>query len=434
MEILPALFSIESNYNGVYRNGINSSFLIKKEFKKLYPEANEAEKDEFGIVECIKNNINDEDSRYLLLIMKSNLSQYLILKILKSESEENKIFYYYLGSLFEDDLYNEAYSAKSINKIKYYLEHDIILILKNLSTTYASLYDLFNQRFTYIKNQKYAEISLGEVSNSTFVNNDLKIIVFIREDAVKEQDPPFLNRFEKYYISFDNLLDSQSKEIANKILDNRKLFKKPKKSIKYNFENELINFYDEEIKSLVSDYKIQLDEQKEFNEENVLNYIMEKISKTMSQELIAFLNHYRKKNKNFVNKINYYYSKSIHSNLETYIQKTSHSINVIYTFTPTVRSNKLNFEVNNEIFGIINCENLKNIYINLIRKERQLEMDIADFYDSESKLLVIHFEENDAPNLEFVTIFLKRFEKEKELNNLDKKIIVILNHLSRKKE
>ena len=154
----------------------------------------------------------------------------------------------------------------------------------------------------------------------------------------------------------------------------------------------------------------------------------------MSQELIAFLNHYRKKNKYFVNKINYYYSKSIHSNLETYIQKTSHSINVIYTFTPTVRSNKLNFEVNNEIFGIINCENLKNIYINLIRKERQLEMDIADFYDSESKLLVIHFEENDAPNLEFVTIFLKRFEKEKELNNLDKKIIVILNHLSRKKE
>ena len=50
MEILPALFSIESNYNGVYRNGINSSFLIKKEFKKLYPEANEAEKEEFGIV------------------------------------------------------------------------------------------------------------------------------------------------------------------------------------------------------------------------------------------------------------------------------------------------------------------------------------------------------------------------------------------------
>ena len=365
--------------------------------------------------------------------MKSNLSQYLILRILNSEKEENKIFYY-LGSLFEDDIYNEAYCAKTINKIKYYLEHDIILILKNLSTTYASLYDLLNQRFTYIKNQKYAEISLGEVSNSTFINNDLKIIVFIREDAVKEQDPPFLNRFEKYYISFDNLLDTQSKEIANKIIDYKKFFKKPKKSIKFNFENELINFYDEEIKSLVSDFKIQFEEPQDFNEENVANYIFEKISKTLPQELIAFLNYYRKKSKNFVNKINQYYSQSIHSNLETYLIKTNHSVNVIYTFTPIIISNKFNFELINDTFGEIKGQNLKNLYINLIKTERQLEMEITEFYDSISKLLLIHFEENDAQNLEFVTMFLERFEKEKELNNLESKVIVILLHLSRKKE
>ena len=422
--ILQSFSAIESNYNGLFfKNGVNSADLIKKEFKKICPEANNIEQEELGIINCIKNNINDEDSRYLLLIMKSNLSQYLILKILKNESEENKIFYY-LGSLFEDDIYNEAYCAKAINKIKYYLEHDIILILKNLSTTYASLYDLLNQRFTYIKNQKYAEISLGEVSNSTFVNDNLKIIVFIREDAVKEQDPPFLNRFEKYYISFDNLLDSQSKEFANKILENRKLFKKPKKSIKFNFENELINFYDEEIKSLVLDYKFQLDDTNEsnkFNEENISNIIMEKISKTLPQELIAFLNHYRKKNQNFVNKINYYYSKAIHSNLKAFINKTPYSINIIYTFTSTVRSNKFKFEVDNELFGIINTKNLKNIYINLIRTERQFEIDISDFYDSESQLLLIHFEEKDAQNLEFILMFLKRFEKEKELNNIKKK-------------
>ena len=145
--IVPAFLSIETNYNDIIRNGKNSSKLIKEEFKKLYPEANNAEKEDFGIVECIKNNLNEEDSRYLLLIMKSNLSQYLILRILNSEKEENKIIYY-LGSLFEDDVYNEVYCAKAINKIKYYLEHDIILILKNLSTTYASLYDILNQRFT----------------------------------------------------------------------------------------------------------------------------------------------------------------------------------------------------------------------------------------------------------------------------------------------
>ena len=122
--------------------------------------------------------------------------------------------------------------------------------------------------------------------------------------------------------------------------------------------------------------------------------------------------------------------------MEVYIKKTSHSINVIYTFTPTIRSNKFNFNVNNEKFGEINCRNLKNIYINLIRTERQFELDITDFYDSESKLLLVHFEEKDAQNLEFIVMFLERFEKEKKLDNLQKKqkIVIILIHLSRKKE
>ena len=426
--VTQALSSIESNYNGISRNGQNSSDWIKKEFKKNYLTANDAEKSDFGIIECIKMNLNDNDSRYLLLIMKSNLSQYLVLKILKGEKEENKIVYY-LGSLFEEDIESEAYCAKAINKIKYYLELDIFLILKNLSTTYASLYDLLNQRFTYIKNQKYAEISLGEVSNSTFVNNDLKIIVLIREEAVKMQDPPFLNRFEKYYISFDNILDSESKKIATKFLENRKLFKKNNK-IKYNFENELINFYDEEIKSIISDYNIQNEDKNIINEENITNYILEKISKTFPQELIAFLNHY-KKNK-FVNKVNDYYSQSIHSNFQSYINKTSKSKNAIYTFTSVTSSLKLKFEVNNMDFGIIKDENIEHIHVKLIRSEHQFEININDFYEGEKKLLIIHFEESDSQNLEFILMFLERFEK--ELKESKKKLIVVLIHLSRGKE
>ena len=94
-------------------------------------------------------------SRFLLLITES-LSQYLIMQMLK-EDHNDKEYIYYLGSLFEEDKFNEIYSTKAITKIKYYLE-PIILILKNLSTTYASLYDLFNQRFTYSLWKKYTEI------------------------------------------------------------------------------------------------------------------------------------------------------------------------------------------------------------------------------------------------------------------------------------
>ena len=427
--ISPAFFSIECNYNGIQRNGITPSDWIKKEFKKLY---NISEIEEFGIIECIKNNIIDVDSRYLLLIMKSNLGQYLILQLLKSFEKK---YIYYLGSLFDDDIYSETYCARAINKIKYYLEQDIVLILKNLSTTYASLYDLFNQRFTFTKNQKFVEISLGEVSNSTYINNDLKIIVLIREEAVKKQDPPFLNRFEKYLVSFDNFLDSKSKEIANIILEYRKIFKKPKKSIKFNFGNELINYYDEEIKSLISNYKIQNEDNNDLTEETIFDYIFKKIVKTFPQELIAFLNHYKKKNnKSFVEKINYYYSLGIHSNLKAFVKNTSNSLNVVYTFTPIFRSIKFNFNVKNEIFGEIKGEEIKNIYINIIKTEHQFEMEISDFYESNKKLLLIHFEEEDCQNLEFVIIFLERIEKENESNNFIKKMIIILNHLKRKKE
>ena len=62
---------------------------------------------------------------------------------------EKKDYVYYLGSLLENDIYNEIYSIKAITRIKYYLEQPIILILKNLSTTFSSFYDLFNQKYHY---------------------------------------------------------------------------------------------------------------------------------------------------------------------------------------------------------------------------------------------------------------------------------------------
>ena len=65
------------------------------------------------------------------------------------------------------------------------------------------------------------------------MDDNLKIIVLIREDMIKEQDPPFLNRFEKYNISFDNILNSKAKKIAKNIMDYKTLlFRNKKKKFK----------------------------------------------------------------------------------------------------------------------------------------------------------------------------------------------------------
>ena len=106
--------------------------------------------------------------------------------------------------------------------------------------------------------------------------------------------------------------------------------------------------------------------------------------------------------------------------MKSYIKKTTNSINVIYIFRPTVSSTKFNFEIEKENYGVINSENIKNVYINLIKAERQLEIEVSDYYDSEKKYLIINFQESDSHNIEYVLLFLQRFEKEKNLE--EKKI------------
>lgn len=74
-----------------------------------------------------------------------------------------------------------------------------------------SFYDIFNQRFrcVYIKNENryYANISCGAHSKLSRVHPNFKCSVILRKSELELTPGPFLNRFEKYYISYDVLLD-----------------------------------------------------------------------------------------------------------------------------------------------------------------------------------------------------------------------------------
>ena len=52
--------------------------------------------------------------------------------------------------------------------------------MNNLESIYPSLYDLFNQNFTYISGKKYARIALGYTHDmSVEVNPDCRIVILI---------------------------------------------------------------------------------------------------------------------------------------------------------------------------------------------------------------------------------------------------------------
>ena len=113
---------------------------------EIYPEVNTIPY--FGIIKCIKSNLSENDSRYLLFITKCNLDNYLIQNITKDMKKDPNIIYY-LESRFADDIKNLTYLEKSIKEIKSYLEKDAILVMKNLSSIYIPLCELFDQRFSY---------------------------------------------------------------------------------------------------------------------------------------------------------------------------------------------------------------------------------------------------------------------------------------------
>ena len=65
---------------------------------------------------CIQDNINDNNSRYLLLEIKSNILL-LIEQIIKVQNPERKNIESIIGSPFSDDN-NSDYKSKKVNQIQ----------------------------------------------------------------------------------------------------------------------------------------------------------------------------------------------------------------------------------------------------------------------------------------------------------------------------
>jgi len=98
--------------------------------------------DKYDLNNCIKDNINDNNSRYLLLEIKSNLAP-LIIKNIIIQNPDKKDITPLNGSPFQDDNNNE-YKAKKVNEIQNYAsQDDKIIILQNLNDIQPYLYDLY---------------------------------------------------------------------------------------------------------------------------------------------------------------------------------------------------------------------------------------------------------------------------------------------------
>ena len=88
------------------------------------------------------------------------------------------------------------------------------MIMSQTDDIHESFYDLFNQNFRRIDDPKhglryFTNIAIGDHSKLSRVDPKFQCIVVIKESEIKNKNTPapFLNRFEKYFISHKDMLD-----------------------------------------------------------------------------------------------------------------------------------------------------------------------------------------------------------------------------------
>ena len=306
-----------------------------------------------------------------------------------------------------------------------------VLILQNFDFIYPSLYDLFNQNYTEVSGKKYARIALGYTNNSlSEVNDNFRCIILLDGDEIKNQDPPFLNRFEKHILSFDYFIKENQifKEIYEQIESMLSPIKEDVKVL-IDIKNGLINYDEEEIKAII--YQASLT-----NKENhkIYQYVLEKIVLTFNQEIMFFINTLGKidtiKKTEIINKkYNQLKNKSFESFLSTLIKEVNK--NIIYTYSNVSQEIKITSEIQNKDFGKITQKSIKYVQASSIYSEKKLESLINDFYiNKELLVMVIKFRIVDFVHLNHIRECIDNLEKEQ--GTVQKKVFIILIHLYRK--
>ena len=83
---------------------------------------------------------------------------------------------------------------------------------------HESFYDLFNKCFRRIEDPKhgtrfYANIAIGAHSKPCRVDPKFQCVVVVRESELNQTPAPFLNRFEKYRLTHEEVLLTVSQHL-----------------------------------------------------------------------------------------------------------------------------------------------------------------------------------------------------------------------------
>ncbi|EFA81451.1 hypothetical protein PPL_05439 [Heterostelium album PN500] len=153
----------------------------------------------------IKVNPNTTAFRYMMLLDPTeNETSIMILNQMGVEHTVIRV-----GGFDEDN--SKESLVKVVSQIKNHMSTGKNVVLVNSQSIDACFYEVFNKYFTIISDETHflANVSFGNHSNHTQVHPDFKVIIHVPISRLDQTQLPWLNRFEKYRLSIDNLMNSK---------------------------------------------------------------------------------------------------------------------------------------------------------------------------------------------------------------------------------
>ena len=402
---IPSFFLFKYTFNEEIKNWSENSnsdneSIESNKLEKYKIEENNLIK--YDLIECINGNINDNDARYLLLQIEKGLKNLVCQNIINQH--RGKKIKYMEGSPFINDIKdkNGEYKIKKISEIQNDCNKEMVLILSNLNQIYAFLYDFFNRNFIIKDDKKFGRICQGNFTDQlTYIHDKLRIIIMIDENYIHKQESPFLNRFEKAIVKFEELLNNKQ------IMSSRKIFQElgikeqmENININYNIKNLLINYSKANIDRLYFYFSNQ-----NLKEEDIKKKIFEKIARTLPQDIIINLedNHPIKSIYNQRNIFNY---KDYINHLNT-LTDNKFKFSFIYTFTNIISNIEgINENNNPQMISEIKRENQ---LIDLINEKKFKNKRADDNY------FILHFYQHELDKINFIISTLENNYSDEEI-------------------
>lgn len=211
------IFTSSQIFKQIFINQIRSGKSkgdARSELLEVFNESNISKfMTEVPSMDLIEENLRDAGSRFLLVKSEGEVVDNMFMEKLYSVLHERKS----RGEIRDwRGIKGKENSIELLTTLKSYISLGYLVVMKNLDELYGSLYDLFNQKYSQIEDKKFCYLYFGQNKHRVEVHDNFKAVVIINAETDGKVDAdgknieiaqpaPFLNRFEKFFVSLANL-------------------------------------------------------------------------------------------------------------------------------------------------------------------------------------------------------------------------------------